>query len=221
MTAKVLQLVNSAFFSLPQKVIDPSRAVALLGIENLKPLLLYVHIFSMFDDSKEVSPYVADLWKHSIMVGRLAREIAVMESSVRATIENALTAGILHDIGKLVLLHATRQKTGVDYVSIADEQDLLGASHPAVGAYLLGLWAIPAPVVEVVALHHRPSESGDDGFTALTAVHVADALVSNDSPGSSVIPGLDYNYLEAINKTDRLPQWIECYHRVEEREPSS
>lgn len=73
MTAKVLQLVNSAFFSLPQEVVDPSRAVALLGMENLKALLLCVHIFSTFDSSKEIRPYVTDLWKHSIMVGSLAK----------------------------------------------------------------------------------------------------------------------------------------------------
>jgi HD-like signal output (HDOD) protein/ActR/RegA family two-component response regulator len=215
MTAKILQLVNSAFFSLPQKVVDPSRAVSLLGIDNLKVLILYIHIFSTFDATKKLRPDIDDLWKHSIAVGRLARDIAILEFTDRPTIENALTTGILHDIGKLVLLYAIGQKP---CVSLKDEYDALGTSHAEVGAYLLGLWGIPASIVTGVAYHHRPAESGENAFTALTAVHTADALVSNFSSDISVIPGLDYSCLEAIGKIDRLPLWISHYNDIRNTE---
>ena len=208
MTAKILQLVNSAYFSLPQKVVDPSRAVALLGIENLKAFILAIHVFSTFDDTKISKSDIDSLWQHSIQVGRLARDITMLESTGRTTLENALTTGILHDIGKLVLLNAEGQKP---CGSLKDEYDALGTSHAEIGAYLLCLWGIPTSILIGVAYHHRPLESGEDMFTTLTAVHVADALLSNDPSDRSVIPGLDYSYLKAIGKIDRLPLWISLY----------
>ncbi len=206
MTAKILQLVNSAFFGLAQRVVDPLRAVALLGIENLKALILDIHIFSTFDSTKH-STVIDDLWKHSISVGRLAREIAMLERCPQSTIDDALTTGALHDIGKLVLLYAG-EKTPV---SLKDEYDTLGTSHAEAGAYLLGLWGIPASIVRGVAYHHRPSGSGENAFTSSMAVHVANALLSNDSAGGSLISGLDYSYLNSIGKSDRLPVWVDCY----------
>jgi HD-like signal output (HDOD) protein len=208
MTAKILQLVNSAYFSLPQKVVDPSRAVALLGIENLKAFILAIHVFSTFDDTKISRSDIDSLWQHSMHVGRLARDITMLELTGRTTIENALTTGILHDIGKLVLLNAEGQKP---CGSLKDEYDNLGTSHAEIGAYLLCLWGIPTSILIGVAYHHRPLESGEDMFTTLTAVHVADALLSNDPSDRSVIPGLDYSYLKAIGKIDRLPLWISLY----------
>ncbi len=209
MTAQVLHLVNSAFFSLTQKVVDPSRAVSLLGIENLKALLLYIHFFSIFD-SKRLQPVISGLWRHSTIVGRLAREIAIMESADRATVENALATGILHDIGKLVLVSITGNKIAAPQ----DEYALFGATHSEVGAYLLGLWAMPASIVKGVVFHHHPVLSGEEEFTALTAVHVADALASSTTTDSSEIPGLAYDYLRIINKVDRLSQWAACYERI-------
>ncbi len=210
MTAKILQLVNSAFYSLPQKVVDPSRAVVLLGTENLKALVLAIHIFSTFDDTKISKSDIDSLWQHSIRVGRLARDITMLECTGRTTIENTLTTGILHDIGKLVLLNATGQKP---YSSLKNEYDALGTSHAEVGAYLLSLWGIPTSILIGVAYHHRPLESGEDMFTTLTAVHVADALLLNDSSDTGAIPGLDYSYLKAVGKIDRLPFWISLYNK--------
>jgi len=216
MTAKILQLANSAFFGLAQRVVDPLRAVALLGIENLKALVLYIHIFSTFDcPASGHSPVIADLWKHSIVVGRLARIIAILERCPQSVINDALTTGVLHDIGKLVLLHAGEETP----ISLKHEYDTLGTSHAEVGAYLLGLWGIPASVVRGVAYHHRPSWSGEKTFTSLTAVHVADALLSKDYADGSLISGLDYSYLDSIGKSDRLPVWVECYSKVDEEAP--
>jgi HD-like signal output (HDOD) protein len=215
MTAKILQLVNSAFFSLPQKVVDPSRAVALLGIENLKALILLVHIFSTFEAAGKSKSDIDSLWQHSIRVGRLARDITMAELTERTAVENTLTTGMLHDIGKLILLYTAEQKPRV---SLKDEYDALGTSHAEVGAYLLCLWGIPTSILIGVAYHHLPLESGEDTFTTLTAVHVANALLSNDSSDTSAVSGLDYSYLKAIGKIDRLPSWISLYNDMSKQD---
>ena len=161
------------------------------------------------------STVIDDLWKHSISAGRLARKIAILERCPQSTINNALTAGVLHDIGKLVLLYAGENIP----VSLKDEYDTLGTSHAEVGAYLLGLWGIPASIVRGVAYHHRPSGLGENAFTSSTAVHVADALLSNDSADGSLISGLDYSYLDSIGKSHQLPVWVDCYSKVDEEAP--
>ena len=100
--------------------------------------------------------------------------------------DQAFVAGMLHDTGKLVLacnfpeaydqvLQAAQDK--LQPVTTAEEANF-GANHADVGGYLLGLWGLPAPVVEAIALHHQPSRSLHQDFSPLTAVHAADALVS-------------------------------------------
>lgn len=103
MSAKVLQLVNSAFFGLFQTVESPARAVALLGLDTVKGLVLGVGAFAEIKASSRVFS-VQTLWNHSMAVGGCAKEIALAETDDKVLIDNCFIAGILHDIGKLVLL---------------------------------------------------------------------------------------------------------------------
>ena len=92
------------------------------------------------------------------------------------------------------------------------EQELFGVTHAEVGAYLLGLWGVGEAIVEAVAFHHRPSACGDQAFSPLTAVHVANALAeSEESAGEEAkSPAIDEAYLAKLGKWDELAAWKEA-----------
>ena len=154
MSAKVLQLVNSAFFGIYTKVESPGRAVKLLGLETIKILILGIEIFSQINIPKDIFQ-IDRLWSHSLMVGKVAKAIAALESEDKDLISNAFLAGILHDIGKLVLVsHLPEQYRQVidlareKEITLSEaEQAVFGASQSAVGAYLIGLWGFTSPVL--------------------------------------------------------------------------
>src|SRR5262249_53086902 len=135
------------------------------------------NVFCRYDPSA-LKPFSLDaLWAHSHFTGELAWCIANAEQANAQTVQDAALAGLLHDIGKLILAaHVPEAYRDVLARAAQEGQPLwqveraaLGATHADVGAYVLGLWGIPDPVVEAVAWHHRPSDC-PAGFGPLTAV---------------------------------------------------
>ncbi len=175
MSAKILQLVNSPFFGLPQKITDPQQAAVYLGIDTLKALVLSIHVFSLFTEDAELHGFsLAEMCRHSLMTGRLARDIARAETDDEQVAQEALIAGILHDIGKLILLKIPRQyKQVMDFIEkrgcdqVEAEYTVMKTSHAELGAYLLGLWGISDNIVEPVAFHHNPSKLLENMFIIL------------------------------------------------------
>lgn len=219
MTAKLMQMVNSSFFGLPRRVESPSHAAALLGLDVLKPLVLSAGIFSHFSENG-LPGYSADaLVEHSLAVSRLAEAIAKCHSDNKELAEDALLGGLLHDIGQLLLVEYVKEPYGKTLelsrkkaIPLCDaELECLGANHADVGAYLIGLWGIADPIVEAVAFHHQPAKCEAEGFSPLTAVHVANILVNEtQSPGDIAYSlNLDVDYLEHCGVSDQLPKWRE------------
>ena len=226
MSTKILQLVNSAFFGVPRHVSNPAQAVTLLGLDTVKALVLTVEVFSKFNQAELPSFPVERLWSHSIKSGAIAREIAKAENIDEELIDDAFMAGLLHDIGKLIL--ATRLSENYkevlelvrhqEIVFSDAEQQILGATHAEVGAYLLGLWGLPYPIVEVVAYHHVPNNYPAEFFGPLTAVHIANVLEykgNHDPILDMAISKIDYQYLEKLNLVDRLSVWKETCCEVD------
>jgi len=172
MSAKILQLVNSAIFGLPQKIADPQQAAVYVGMATLKSLVLSFHVFSSLEDKAESCGFsLSKMWKHSLLTSRLAKDIARAEKADRKVMEEAMIAGMLHDIGKLVLLEVPGQYKEVSDIiestgceSAEAEYTVIETSHSELGAYLLGLWGLPGNVVETVAFHHNPSKLIDNMF---------------------------------------------------------
>ncbi|GAX60222.1 signal transduction protein [Candidatus Scalindua japonica] len=166
MSAKILQLVNSALFGLPQKITSPQQAVVYVGIETLKSLVLSFHVFSSLEDDADSCGFsLLKMWKHSLKTSRLAKDIARAEKSDRKAAEEAMIAGMLHDIGKLVLLKlpvrynevmSLVETTGCSHSEA--EYTVMKTSHAELGAYLLGLWGLSGSIVETVTFHHNPSK---------------------------------------------------------------
>ena len=220
MTAKILQLVNSAFFGLRREVSNLTQAICLIGLETIKTLILSVQIFRSVDQSMLPGISLDTLWHHSIAVGTCAKSIAQAEACKREVTERAFIAGLLHDIGKLLLavnLPELYKQTLVlaQTEAIAAweaEQALLNTTHAEVGAYLLGLWGLPDGIVEALAYHHNPCMCPHQAFTPLTAVHVANALIHemDGVHGGRQTELVDLDYLTAIGLDDRLAVWREC-----------
>jgi HD-like signal output (HDOD) protein len=219
MSAKILQLVNSAFFGVYAKVDSPSRAVKLLGLETVKALVLCVEIFSQMKIQPDTLP-VDDLWVHSMAVGKIAKAIADHEGADNETSGNAFLAGSLHDIGKLILashlpLQYRQAATAARDQGIpmwVAEKAVFGASHSSVGAYLLGLWGFAGPVVEAICFHHHLEHYPASSFTAAHAVHIANVLYHREQPsprGTGHGEELDMTALARLSPCDHCEKWQE------------
>lgn len=211
MTATILKLVNSAFFGLRRSISSPTEAVAYLGLDTIKSLVLSVHAFSQFEPAKSGSFSIAQLWEHSLQTAAAAKLLVQVELKDRKMMDEAFVAGLLHDAGKSALAFnfpeqysrvTAKARSGVDL--LLAEKEAFGANHADVGGYLLGLWGLPTPVVEAIALHHHPAQSTASSFTPLTAVHGANALIH---AGPADVPAVDFCYLERLKLTGRLSVW--------------
>jgi HD-like signal output (HDOD) protein len=216
MTAKVLKLVNSAFFCLPCEISHASHAVKLLGLDTLKALVLTAHVFEQFESPLLTLEDVQQISDHSLAVSNSARKIARFEHADQRTQDEAFTAGLLHDAGKLILASTLVEQYGkvLEYSVKADvglfaaEREVLGCSHGQIAAYLFGAWGLPGTIVEAVAWHHEPTESLSVKFSPLAAVHAASAF--HDEKSSSRLRDrtpVDSAYLAAIGCAERDQVW--------------
>jgi HD-like signal output (HDOD) protein/CheY-like chemotaxis protein len=225
MSAKVLQLVNSAFFGLSNRVSSPRQAVLLIGIENLKALVLSVQVFS--DLGGHLTRELGFLWNHSMSTASFAKAIARVELSSSGVREDAFTAGLLHDVGRLVLASAfgaeyreVLKRAAEPGVLLAScEGDAFGCTHNGVGAYLLGLWGLTDSIVEAVAWHHQPVHAQPNSFSALIAVHAADYYDNqmHIHPFSNETSGMDEALLDQIGLQRQLPSWEKACRELASR----
>ncbi|MEJ5252966.1 MAG: HDOD domain-containing protein [Chthonomonadetes bacterium] len=227
MSAKVLQLVNSSFFGIARRISNPVQAVMFLGLETVKALVLSVHIFAKWDSNRVKGFDIERLWHHSMAVSAMAKRLAETEQLSVREADEAFTAGLLHDVGKLILAGGlpdayqqvlNESKKQNIPLWLAEEQ-AFGASHAEVGAYLLGLWGLPTSIVEAVAWHHRPANCPARTFCPLTTVHIADALWYQDASANEQNPpsALDVELVESMGLTERLPVWQAVFKQATEQ----
>ena len=227
MTAKVLQITNSAIFSVRSPVVSPVQAASLLGMEALKSLVLSFGVFKQFDESTIPGFSIETIFRRCVAAGGNARIIASSQLCDDNLVACAFTAGMLQDLGILVLAcgmpdaYADVVQTVTDTERpLADiETELLGANHAAVGAYLLQLWGLPQTMAETVAFHEIPESSHDSEFSALTAVVAANMIeVDANSAGGSGEFERGKAYLQQLGLFERFPEWKELCQQNEEVE---
>jgi putative nucleotidyltransferase with HDIG domain len=217
MTTKLVQVLNSAYFGLPRTITDPTEAVGILGFETVKSLIMTVKLLSQYDKVKPVYFSIDAIWRHSTNVARTARVMALLETGDNDCSGIAYTAGLMHDLGKVILAanfdeqyqgaHNVARKQQVPLWEV--EKDIFGASHGEIGAYLLGLWGMSSEVVKVAASHHHPLRAGDTTFSPLTAVHVANVLEyeGNAETDGMPAPVFDADYLKQLGLEARVELW--------------
>ncbi len=213
MSAKILQLVNSAFFGLHQHITSPVQAVHILGLDTIKSLVLSVQIFSQYEKDAIDILSLDDLWQHSFATGASAQKIAESETENQSMIDEAFLGGLLHDVGKLILAEniteeyrEVKELSNRKGISLGEaEYTILGASHAEVGAYLLGLWGFSCTVMEAVIYHHQPEICPLKNFCPVTAVHAANALEQGESSFLNLTYLADLGYEE-----NAVSRWREC-----------
>ncbi len=208
MCSKVLQLVNSAYFGVAQTVVSVKQAVTFLGTETVKTLAISAHVFAV-PEPNVPGFSAAGLQANALRTAGLAKRLAGAERDA------AFTAAMLCDIGQLVIARAEPSGFGAALRQAQDEGTPLhvheaahcGATHMAVGAYLLGVWGLPEALVRVVAGHHEPSTVGEGSDQVLAAVHVATAALAG-APTDEVPQGLDLEFLARSGHAASLPGWL-------------
>ncbi len=181
LTANLLKLANSAYFGIPSQVGSVRQAVLLLGLKRMVQMVVAACASAIMD--RGVPGYdlpAGELWRHSLAVSVAARGLAG-ELKIQAA-DEIFTAGLLHDVGKLVLGqfvqedHAQIDSALAQGMSFeAAEAAVLGIDHAAIGAQVLAQWSLPEKIVHAVRWHHAP-ESYSRIDTMLDVVHVANML---------------------------------------------
>ena len=217
LTARMMHVVNSSFFGNPVYVSRPAHAVSLLGTEILKGLVFSSYAFSIYEESTSELFSIQDFENHSLHVAALARKIAEEENASQFVIDDAYVAGLLHDIGKLILVScqpaiydAVRAYARDCHTSLNEaEIHKLNTTHAEIGAYLLGIWGFRSNIVEAVLYHKKPALSQSTGFSAVTAVHVANHIVTNAVEKQRPLWSgeLDKAYLDRLELSYRLSFW--------------
>jgi HD-like signal output (HDOD) protein/CheY-like chemotaxis protein len=216
MTAKILKIVNSAFFGLRRSISSPHEAVNYLGMDTVKALVL---VNSIFEGAKPLPTRLLtleDLWRHSMATATAAKAIANLQGASRTQTDEVFVAGILADVGVLVLAANFPEAYDRAIQVILDEkvhlttveQEEFAVTHAEVGAYLLGLWGIPAPILQIVSLHHIPHCIKEPGFTLPVAVYAADILVGELGGHPAFRTGsFDKVTLARLGLADRVEAW--------------
>lgn len=223
LTARIMQVVNSAFFGLPHRASNSEQAVMMLGVDNLRNLLLSVKIFQLFEGGSVPAKLVERLWLHSSKVAGIARAIATYEDFPDKKVDECMLAAMLHDIGKMVLLklpayraELARQLQKTDAKELNMERMLVGTTHAEAGGYLIGIWGLERAVVDAVIHHHCPSRSrGKNAISPLTMVHVANYLVNKSLPPSiHATTELDLEYLQNLGLENHVTEWEEIARKA-------
>lgn len=210
MCAKIIQLVNSAYFGLPRRIANIEAAVNYLGVGLIKNLVLSLEVFQAFDRQALAKGFSYEKQQeHSMQVAALCRK---MFSGPAA--EDAFIAGMLHDAGKLILATRFAREYGQVLAAASEsaqpvhllEQEMLGVTHGQIGAYLLELWGLPAVIVEAAAFHHAPADVKHSEFEVVDAVHVADAL-AHEAAADGCAPALAMEHLARINASQKVEGW--------------
>lgn len=226
MTTKMLQLVNSAYFGLPRHISNPRQAVIMLGLNTIRNLALTVHVFGEYKDPHLDGFSLVALQQHGLLVAALAKEIARGLMLSDYDVDNAVTAGMLHVLGRLILgcKFTARYKTVLAKAAELDimlediETNILGVSNATIGAYLMGLWGLPMPVVEAVLFHHRPEDAPSATVypSPLMAVHIAEVLAYQIFPESALGKPTELSplYQNSALIQSRMPDWVAAARKI-------
>ncbi|WP_291321695.1 HDOD domain-containing protein [Desulfonatronospira sp.] len=197
LSSKLLRLVNSPFYGFPRKIDTITRAVAILGTNELCTLALGISVVSYFSDIPEKLVNMKSFWKHGISCGVIARLIADQQQGLSE--ETYFVAGLTHDIGRLVLFNHAPQatRTVLDYARqvrmplFQAEKEILGFDHAHLGGELLKEWYFPVSLELPVRYHHQPEKILNSLEPA--AIHIADILTQAlryGSSGNIIVPDL-------------------------------
>lgn len=212
LSARLLRLSNSAMFNFPNKIDSVSQAITIIGTQQLRALILASSVMTIFKDIPEDLLNMEMFWRHSIACAVSARVIASLRRA--ANVEYFFLAGLLHDIGRLIMFkevpveigEAMQLATKTQQLLFKVEKEVLGFDHAKLGGMLLKDWKLPPQLIESTFYHHNPRASVDFQ-DEVAVVHVADIIANSLQLGSSgehLVPTLDNQAWERIGLPDAI-----------------
>ncbi len=190
LAAKILKVVNSAFYGLPAQIASLDRAILMLGLSAVKNIALAASLSQLFKVDARSEQFAArDLWHHSVAVGVCARRLTEVAKLPHA--DEAFVAGLVHDMGLIVAQQLFREKLRVVIETCHGQpQDFravefanVGATHEQFGAVLAAKWRFPPALRSTLAAHHDPAALPDAGRKPVTVVYIADTLCCQQKRG--------------------------------------
>lgn len=218
--AKLLQTVNSSFFSVGRRLTTVQDAISYLGTTMLKNLVTSVSLWRSLEEARpEALSKLARVHTHCQRVAAMSRRLM---AGSRARAEEAFVAGLLHDIGETLLIiylperyeraTQTAQQTGKPFHEV--EHELYDVDHAELGAHLLDAWGLPFPVLEAVAFHHSAPELEHTALESADAVYLSELLVSAKEKGIDPQTVLDDTYLTQLGATAQRAQILEMLEQL-------
>ncbi len=190
LTARLLKVANSSFYRFPSKIETVSRAITIIGTRELRFLVLATSAVRSFDRIPNDLVDMASFWRHSVYCGVIARLLAGQCNVLHK--ERLFVAGLLHDVGHLVMYHKIPDLVQVMHYRAEisgepiyeAERDVFDIDHGVVGTELLRLWRLPESLQEVLEFHHEPARAGKYLLES-AIVHVANCLATLAESGST------------------------------------
>lgn len=192
LTARILNMANSVYFNSRRRIGEITQAIIWIGFDSLKELALSQKVVEIFNDGKSIQDYNRlDLWKHSIAVALISKQIFKREFRMRG--ENIYAAGLLHDIGIIVLeqfapkdLNAAIVLSSEKEISLdAAETQIIGFSHATIGRAICENWNFPEEFSAGIGRHHDPLIIDDENARFAATLFVADYLSAENNIGFS------------------------------------
>ncbi len=188
LTARLLKIANSPLYGFPSRVDTVSRAITIIGTRGLRDLILATSVINNFTRMPSDYLDITVFWRHSLYCGVLARLIAVKCNALHT--EPFFVAGLLHDIGQLIILNKLPEMSRETQMRSNDgviplhkvEQEVMGFDHAKVGAELLRSWRLPATIVDATEFHHEPSKAELSPLGACI-VHIAN-VIADEADGA-------------------------------------
>lgn len=214
---KLLQIVNSAFFGLSRRLTSASEATVLLGVDIVRSIVLSTKVFASLQANAPATGAITTLWHRGMRTGDCARILARKMGLVRREVDAAFFAGLVHDVGYLLLRvnlpdECARCSVLASTEGITQgeaEIRVFGVANEGIAASLLGTWGLPDTIVEAIAYMHRPSESLTQVPSPLTALHLAEVFDHVGDGSASGKLELDEAYLARVGLTDVVAAWFE------------
>jgi HD-like signal output (HDOD) protein len=222
LSARLLRIVNSPYFGFPRKIDTISRAVMVVGTQQLHDLTLATSIVKIFKSIPERFVSMESFWKHGVACGLGARVIAGLNRE--SNVERFFVAGILHDVGRLIMYDKIPEMMDEAFSHVLNhpapmftvEQQIIGFDHAAVGGTLIEAWRLPGSLEEIVRYHHTPQNANHYRVEA-SVVHIADVIAHAMQCGSSgelTVPPFDENAWNLLGLNPGfLPQIVDLIDR--------
>jgi len=218
LTARILRLVNSAFYGFRSEIVDISRALIVLGFNTVRNAIVTVSTIDTFRSSGDFEGFeIKDLWKHSVAVAITSKQLA--EKGRVISSDDAFVAGLLHDIGKIIIAQFFRdhfykilQSMQEEKISFIEaEMKLSSVHHGYIGGYLAEKWQFPKRLADTIRLHHDISKNAADPWL-LVCVCLANDIVNSPDYSSSINPEF-YSRFPEISKVfapylENLSDWF-------------